>query len=307
MAAGTRHRAETLSDSFLLVLILFLIFILLVILISRIEIQIKMKSKIKTLPIVLTIAGSDSGGGAGVQADLKTFAALGVHGTSALTCVTAQNPRGITGIQAVRPEMVRAQIEAVFAELEPDAVKTGMLFSAEIIHVVAEFFASGKRPPLVVDPVMVATSGAVLLKPGAIRALKERLLPLAKLVTPNLDEAEILVGRKLRSLDDLREAAREIHARFGCPALVKGGHLSSGNDALDVLFDGRRITVLRARRVRGGSTHGTGCTCSAAIAAWLAKGETLSRAVGLAKRFITKAIAGSQKVAGYSVLNVLAR
>ena len=164
----------------------------------------------KQLPITLTIAGSDSGGGAGVQADLKTFAALGVHGTSAITCVTAQNPRAVTGIQAVRADLVRGQIEAVFAELRPAAVKTGMLFSADLIGVVVEFFARGARPPLIVDPVMVATSGAVLLKPAAIRVLKERLLPLATLVTPNLDEAEILVGRKLRSLDDLQKAAQEI-------------------------------------------------------------------------------------------------
>ena len=269
--------------------------------------KIKIRIKRGKIPIVLTIAGSDSGGGAGVQADLKTFAALGVHGTSAITCVTAQNPGRIAGIQAIRPEMVRAQIESVFAELKPAAVKTGMLFSAEIIRVVAEFFASGKRPPLIVDPVMVATSGAVLLKPGAIRVLKERLLPLAALVTPNLDEAEILVGRQLRSLDDLREAAREIHGRFGCAALVKGGHLRLGRDAVDVLFDGRRITVLRARRVRGVSTHGTGCTYSAAIAAWLAKGEKLLRSVGLSKRFITRAITSSQKVAGHSVLNISTR
>lgn len=255
------------------------------------------------LPVALTIAGSDSGGGAGVQADLKTFTALGVHGTSALTCVTAQNPRGVTGIQPIRAEMVRKQIEAVFAELRPAAVKTGMLFSTDIIRVVAEFFETGKRPPLVVDPVMVATSGAVLLKPSAIHALKTRLMPLATLVTPNLDETQILVGRKLSTLEDLLDAAAGIHERFGCAALVKGGHLKLGKDAVDVLFDGKRFTVLKARRVQGVSTHGTGCTYSAAITAFLARGEELSVAVQRAKQFITHAIARSYQAGRHPVLN----
>ena len=149
---------------------------------------------------------------------------------------------------------------------------------------------------------MVATSGAKLLKPSAIRSLQARLLPLAALITPNLDEAEILVGGKIRSLDDLRRAAREIHARYGCPALVKGGHLRLGTQAVDVLFDGRRCTVLRARRVRGVSTHGTGCTYSAAITAYLARGELLPRAAALAKRFITRAIRDSYRIAGHSAL-----
>jgi len=259
------------------------------------------------MPIALTIAGSDSGGGAGIQADLKTFAALGVHGTTAITCITAQNPRGVTGIQPIRADMVRKQIEAVFAELRPNAVKTGMLYSTEIIRVVAEFFEQGKRPELVVDPVMVATSGAVLLKPSAIRALKELLLPLATLVTPNLDEAQLLVGRKLRSLEDLLDAAQTIHEQFNCAALVKGGHLKLGDEAVDVLFDGSSFTVLKAHRVQGVSTHGTGCTYSAAIAAFLARGEKLARSVALAKPFITRAIAQSQRTARHSVLNPFAR
>jgi hydroxymethylpyrimidine/phosphomethylpyrimidine kinase len=266
-----------------------------------------MTSSLKRLPVALTIAGSDSGGGAGIQADLKTFAALGVHGTSALTCVTAQNPRGVTDLQPIRADLVRRQIEAVFAELKPDAVKTGMLFSMEIIRVVADFFAHGKRPPLVVDPVMVATSGAVLLKPSAIRVLQERLLPLAALVTPNLDEAGILVGRKLRSLNDLQDAAREIHARFGCAALVKGGHLRSVAGAVDVFFDGRALRLLRAQRVPGVATHGTGCTYSAAVTALLARGYQLSPAVALAKRYITRVIAQSQRAGGHPVLNFFPR
>ncbi len=260
----------------------------------------------KRKPVSLSIAGSDSGGGAGIQADLKTFTALGCHGATAITCITAQNPKAVTGIQPIRAAMVRKQIEAVFAELPPRAVKTGMLFSTDIINVVADFFAQPKRPPLVVDPVMVATSGAVLLKPAAIRALKSRLLPLATLVTPNLDEAQLLVGRKLRSLEDLLDAAEELHATFGCAALVKGGHLKLGHEAVDILFDGKRFTVLKARRVKGVSTHGTGCTYSAAIAAYLARGEKLDRAVALAKEFITRAIAKSSRVGRHFALNPLA-
>lgn len=262
-----------------------------------------MKRKIKRLPIALTIAGSDSGGGAGIQADLKTFATLGVHGTSAITCVTAQNPCGVTGIQAIKADMVRTQIEAVFAELHPDAVKTGMLFSTEIIRVVAEFFARGKRPPLVVDPVMVATSGAVLLKPSAIRALQEEFLPLATLVTPNLDETEILLGRKLRSRVELPGAAREIYERFGCAVLVKGGHLRDDAEAVDVFFDGQVVRQYSARRIPDVSTHGTGCTYSAAIAASLARGASLATAVASAKSFISRAIAASYRVRRHFALN----
>lgn len=257
----------------------------------------------KAAPVVLTIAGSDSGGGAGVQADLKTFTALGCHGTMAVTCITAQNPREVTGLQPIRAALVSQQIEAVFAELPPRAVKTGMLFSGEIINRVATFFAEKRRPQLVVDPVMVATSGAVLLQPSAIRALKQRLLPLAALVTPNVDEAQLLLGRKLRAFEDLLDAAFDLHAEHGCAALVKGGHLKLGDEAVDVLFDGRRFTVFKARRVRGVSTHGTGCTYSAAIAAQLAKGEKLVAAVETAKHFITRAIAHSYRAGRHPVLN----
>lgn len=261
---------------------------------------------LKSLPRIstaLTIAGSDSGGGAGIQADLKTFAALGVHGTSAITCITAQNPRRVLGIQPVRAGMVRLQLEAVFAELPPAAVKTGMLFSAEIIGVVTDFFARGRRPRLVVDPVMVATSGAVLLKPSAIRVLKERLLPLATLATPNLDEAQILVGAKLQSVEDLRGAAREIVRRFGCAALVKGGHLPDMCEAVDIFNDGRMELLLTAPFIRGVSTHGTGCTYSAAVAAYLARGLDTSEAVKAAKRFVTQAIAQAQAASKHAVLN----
>jgi hydroxymethylpyrimidine/phosphomethylpyrimidine kinase len=257
----------------------------------------------QTQPAALTIAGSDSGGGAGVQADLKTFAALGVHGTSALSCLTAQNPRGVRDLQPASPAIVRAQIEAVFDALPPRAVKTGMLYSPGIIRVVTAFFRRGRRPPLVVDPVMVATSGARLLPSPAARAALEKLLPLALLVTPNLDEAASLVGRRLRDVEDLRWAARELHRRHGCAALVKGGHLRGLREAADILYDGREEWLLSAPFVTGISTHGTGCTYSAAITAGLALGENLPTAVRHAKKFITQAIAQSTVVAGHAVLN----
>ncbi|MBI2929103.1 MAG: bifunctional hydroxymethylpyrimidine kinase/phosphomethylpyrimidine kinase [Verrucomicrobia bacterium] len=260
-------------------------------------------SKRAQLPIALTIAGSDSGGGAGIQADLKTFAALGVHGTSAITCVTAQNPKGVRGIQACRPQIVRDQIEAVFAELPPRAVKTGMLFSMAIIRTVADFFSRAPRPPLIIDPVVVATSGARLLQRAAIAALTKELLPLAVLVTPNLPEAEILLVERLWSVEDLRSAAREIHARYGCAALVKGGHLRGLKEAVDFFYDGHDELLLTAPFVRGVSTHGTGCTYSAAITGYLALGHALPAAVQLAKEHVTQAIAQSARAARHDVLD----
>ncbi|MBM3833162.1 MAG: bifunctional hydroxymethylpyrimidine kinase/phosphomethylpyrimidine kinase [Verrucomicrobia bacterium] len=258
--------------------------------------------KHKKLPVALTIAGSDSGGGAGIQADLKTFGALGVHGTCAITCVTAQNPKGVIGIQACQAAMVRQQIEAVFGELHPAAVKTGMLLSKEIIEMVIDFFGQKGRPPLIVDPVMVATSGACLLRQGAIKTLQDRLLPLATLVTPNLDETEIFTDIKIRAPEDLRTAARRLRSRYSCAVLVKGGHLQ-GDEAIDIFFDGRTELMLRAPFVRGISTHGTGCTYSAAITAYVARGFKLPRAVELAKVFVTEAIANSCTVNRHWVLN----
>lgn len=256
-----------------------------------------------SLPVALTIAGSDSGGGAGIQADLKTFAALDVHGTSVITCLTAQNPRAVLGIQAATPAMVQKQLDAVFAELKPAAVKTGMLFSTAIIRVVTAFFSSGKRPPLIVDPVMISTSGSRLLKPSAIKNIKTDLLPLATVVTPNLDEAALLVNRPLKSIEDLRSTAREIHESYGCAALVKGGHLQHEREAVDIFYDGHEELLLTAPFVRGVSTHGTGCTYSAAITGYLALGCSTSLAVQLAKNYITQAIAQSRRVGAHSVLN----
>lgn len=250
----------------------------------------------------LTIAGSDSGGGAGIQADLKTFLALGVHGTSAITCLTAQNPKAVIGVESASPKSVQQQIQAVFDELAPAAVKTGMLYSTEIISVVVEFFQSGERPPLVVDPVMVSTSGARLLKESAIEFLIERLLPLSALVTPNLDEAQLLVGGELKTVEDLRAAARFIYERCGCAVLVKGGHLRASREAADIFFDGETELLLGAPFVKGVSTHGTGCTYSAAITAHVAQGQTLVAAVTKAKDYITKAIVNSRRVGGHFTL-----
>jgi len=256
----------------------------------------------KSVPCALTIAGSDSGGGAGIQADLHTFAALGVHGTSALTCVTAQNPKGVSAVEPCRPATVREQIKAVFAEFKPGAVKTGMLYSDAIVREVTAFFQH-YHVPLVVDPVMVATSGACLLKPRAVRLLTGRLFPLATLVTPNLDEAQALLGEKIGSIEGLREAAQQVYARFGCAVLVKGGHLRGLREAVDIFFDGTTELMLSAPFVRGVETHGTGCTYSAAITAFMAKGFPLTKAVSQAKQFITDAIAKSRTVGAHSVLN----
>jgi hydroxymethylpyrimidine/phosphomethylpyrimidine kinase len=258
-------------------------------------------SKCKQLPVALTIAGSDSGGGAGIQADLKTFAALGVHGASAIACLTAQNPKRVLAVETCSPKMLRQQIEAVFEGLKPAAVKTGMLFSAENVSVVADFFKKEKCP-LVVDPIIISTSGAKLLEPETIVKLKEQLLPLATLVTPNLSEAEILFGEKIASVEQMREAARKIHSRFGCAALVKGGHLKNSKEAMDIFFDGKTEILLSAPFVKNIRTHGTGCTYSAAICAALALGHDLPRAVEIGKHFVTAAISRSCKIGKHFAL-----
>jgi hydroxymethylpyrimidine/phosphomethylpyrimidine kinase len=259
--------------------------------------------KRERLPIALTIAGSDSGGGAGLQADLKTFAALRVHGTSAITCLTAQNPKAVLAIEPATPAMVHRQLDALFAELPPAAAKTGLLHSEAIIRTVADFWKPHRKVPLVVDPVMVATSGALLLKPIARQAMENHLLPLAALVTPNLDEAEILARRKLRTIEDLRDAARIIHERFGIAALIKGGHLRRLPQAVDIFYDGKNELFLSAPFVKGVSTHGTGCTYSAAVAGYLAQGFSLPDAVAKAKQFISNAIGNAYRIGAYYGLN----
>jgi hydroxymethylpyrimidine/phosphomethylpyrimidine kinase len=252
--------------------------------------------------VALTIAGSDSGGGAGVQADLKTFAALGVHGTSAITCITAQNPKRVLAVEPCSIRIIRAQLAALASELPPAAAKTGMLFSVEIIRAVARWFREQKCS-LVVDPVMVATSGARLLEADAVKALGSELFPRATVITPNIPEAEALVGFSLREPEDMRKAARELHERFGCAVLVKGGHLQTASEAIDIFFDGSAELLLTASRIPGVKTHGTGCTYSAAITAFLARGEKLERAVQRAKAFVSDAIATSGRIHGHDVLN----
>ena len=236
----------------------------------------------------LTIAGSDSGGGAGIQADLKTFAALGVFGTSALTAITAQNTLGVTAVHEIPPEIVAAQIDAVLTDIGADAVKTGMISSSENIRVVAAKVREHGISTLVVDPVMVATSGDRLLREDAVDALRTDLLPLATVATPNLPEAAVLIGREVSSLEGMREAARAIVDLGVRSVIVKGGHLVG--DAVDVFYDGSTFTELPARRIATTSTHGTGCTLASAIAALLARGEPLDSAISNAKVYVTAAI-----------------
>lgn len=258
-----------------------------------------------TIPIALTIAGSDSGGGAGIQADLKTFQAFGTFGTSVIAALTAQNTLGVHGVQSVPPAFVRAQLDAVASDLRPAALKTGMLATADIIEAVAAGIRAHGLRPLVVDPVMVATSGDRLLDAGAERALMERLLPLAALVTPNLDEAAILVGARVTTVADMERAARVLVERGATAALVKGGHLQ-GDEVVDVLFDGAALAQWRRRRIAGHGGHGTGCTLSAAIAAGLAHGRTLHSAVEDALDFVHRAIAqGPSLGSGNGPLNHL--
>ncbi|HEY2945901.1 MAG TPA: bifunctional hydroxymethylpyrimidine kinase/phosphomethylpyrimidine kinase [Vicinamibacteria bacterium] len=241
--------------------------------------------------VALTIAGSDSGGGAGIQADLRTFAAHGLHGASAITAVTAQNTVAVVDYVALEPRMVVAQIDAVAADMTVAAVKTGMLANRPIVEAVAEAVARWRLPHLVVDPVMVAKSGDRLLDAAAEAAYRERLFPLAEVVTPNLAEAEALLGRPVRTVEAMARAARDLHAFGPRTVLVKGGHLDG--DPVDVLFDGRRTEELRARRIETRHTHGTGCTLSAAIAARLALGQEAIEAVRGAKAYLTEALRGA--------------
>jgi hydroxymethylpyrimidine kinase/phosphomethylpyrimidine kinase len=245
------------------------------------------------VPVALTIAGSDSGGGAGIQADLKTFAALGVHGTSALTAITAQNTIGVTDILELPIELVREQIAAVVDDIGVQAAKTGMLSSATVIKAVAEAVREHGLSLLVVDPVMVAKGGAKLLRDDAIDALREQLIPLAAVVTPNLPEAEVLLGRRIANIDERKQAARDLVALGASAAVVKGGH---AEDATDVYFDGSQLIELRAERMNTVNTHGSGCVFSAAITAWLARGADPLQATGEAKSFITQAIANSLEI-----------
>lgn len=241
------------------------------------------------IPRVLTIAGSDSGGGAGIQADLKTFTALGVYGMSAITAVTAQNTVGVMAIQEMPPDFVSLQIRAVVEDIGVDAVKTGMLGSAGIIDAVAQTLEELKLKPVIVDPVMRAKGGAPLLQKSAIKPLINRMLPLAEIVTPNRWEAEELSGRCVANLREAREAARAIHALGPRWVIIKGGHLET-DLSVDLLYDGQGFIELPAKRYAAKNTHGTGCTFASAIAANMAKGLGTLQAIQEAKVFVTEAI-----------------
>ena len=258
------------------------------------------------LPVGLSIAGSDSGGGAGIQADLKTFAALGVHGACAITAITAQNTVGVTDILELPVTMIRAQVRAVAEDLGVQAAKTGMLSSAAIIEAVAALIGEHRIPNLVVDPVMVAKGGARLLREDAVEALRSRLLPLAAILTPNLPEAEVLLGRKIATLAERRDAARDL-LRLGPRAVViKGGHAEG--ESIDIYWDGEHWEELEAERVATSNTHGSGCAFSAAIAAGLARGLEPLAAVREAKEFITGAIQCSIEVGrGHGPVNPMYR
>ena len=238
---------------------------------------------------VLTIAGSDSGGGAGIQADIKTMTMNGVFAMSAVTALTAQNTTGVQGIFDVPPEFLALQIDSVFSDLRPDAVKIGMVSSAALAETIAERLRFHRAENVVVDPVMVATSGARLIAEDAVAVLTARLFPLASLLTPNIPEAEVLWGRRIGTVSDMERAAAEIGEKFGNAVLLKGGHTL--NDANDLLFDGGALRWFRGRRIDNPNTHGTGCTLSSAIAANLAKGFSTAESVERAKDYISGALA----------------
>ena len=236
----------------------------------------------------LSIAGSDSCGGAGIQADIKTMTLNGVYAMSAITALTAQNTTGVRSIQDSSPEFLKDQIDAVFEDIFPDAVKIGMVSSAELIKVIVERLTFYKAKNIVVDPVMVATSGASLIRTEAVSALEKELIPIAYLVTPNIPEAEMLTGNKIATRDDMQKSAKQIAEAYGCNVLLKGGH--SVNDASDLLYSDGQAQWLEGKKINNPNTHGTGCTLSSAIASNLAKGYGLADSVKRAKKFISGAL-----------------
>jgi hydroxymethylpyrimidine/phosphomethylpyrimidine kinase len=244
-----------------------------------------------TVPVALTIAGSDCSAGAGIQADLKTFTALGVYGLTAVTCVVAEIPGKVSRIEAVTPRIVRDQIEVLLRNFQVGAIKTGLLCSGQIVSAVVKALRDNRRGiPLVIDPVMIATSGNRLLEAAAINAYKNELFPLATLITPNLDEAGLLLRTTIKGRRQMEKAAKALASRFRSSILLKGGHLQ-GDKAIDLLFHNGRLTEFLAPFVRDVATHGTGCTYSAAITAGLACGLSLEEAIERAKRFVTRSIA----------------
>lgn len=245
----------------------------------------------------LTIAGSDSGGGAGIQADLKTFHQLHVFGMSAITAVTAQNTLGVQGVYPLPIEAIEKQMDSVAVDLPPDAVKTGMLFSNEIIELVAHKMKQYKWTRVVVDPVMIAKGGAPLLKQEAVEALQRHLLPLAYVLTPNIPEAEVLTNMRIETVEERKEAAKKLHDMGVRHVVMKGGH-GEGNELVDILYDGEQFYEWKSKRIDTKHTHGTGCTFAAAITAQLAKGKTIYEAVDVAKRFIHAAIEKTLHIGG---------
>ena len=245
-------------------------------------------SNINPLPVAMTVAGSDSGGSAGIQADLLTFSSLKVFGTSAITCLTAQNPDGVTAVEAMNPAFVLEQINQVKMYFSISGLKTGMLFDVDIIMAVAGFLQEHRKIAAVVDPVMVATSGAELLRPDAVQAIKDKLLPLATVITPNLDEVRVLLGKRPSDRKSMLQAAEDLVSDYRCATLVKGGHLE-GEEIVDILYetDGT-VTEINCKRLKEINTHGSGCTLSAAIAAELAKGKQLKQAVEAAHAYLQR-------------------
>jgi hydroxymethylpyrimidine kinase/phosphomethylpyrimidine kinase len=250
-----------------------------------------------TPPTVLTIAGSDPSGGAGIQADLKTFSALGAYGMAVVTALTAQNTQTVAGVHEAPAEFVALQIDTLFADITPDAVKTGMLANVAIIEVVAAKAKEHSFRNLVVDTVMVAKSGDRLLRADAVQAMREKLVPLAHVLTPNIPEADDILGRRLQSDEEIRAAARNLHALGAANVVMKGGHLA-GDTVTDVLFDGEAFHEFSGPRVPTMSTHGTGCTFASAIAAYLARGESVPDAVGHAKEYLTEALRRAYPLGG---------
>ncbi|MCM3785647.1 bifunctional hydroxymethylpyrimidine kinase/phosphomethylpyrimidine kinase [Neobacillus mesonae] len=251
-----------------------------------------------TVPKALTIAGSDSGGGAGIQADLKTFQELDVFGMSAITAVTAQNTLGVQGVHPMPVDFVAQQIESVFADLRPNTVKTGMLFSSEIIEEVARQATRHRVEKLVIDPVMIAKGGAALLRSEAVTALMKELLPLALVVTPNIPEAETMTGSSIRTFEDRKEAAKRIQDHGAAYVIIKGGHDSSSETVTDILYDGTFFTEFPGQRVRTVHSHGTGCTFSAALTAELAKGAEVFMAASKARDFVQAALTDTLGIGG---------
>ena len=237
---------------------------------------------------VLTIAGSDCSGGAGIQADLKTMLANGVYGMSSITALTAQNTTGVSAIMNVTPEFLGQQLDSIFTDIFPDAVKIGMVSDKELIRMIAAKLRQYQPKNIVIDPVMVATSGARLIAEDAVAVLKQELFPLADVLTPNIPEAEVLLGSSIETAEDMEKAAEEIGRQYACAVLCKGGH--SINDANDLLYSSNQATWFAGKRIANPNTHGTGCTLSSAIASNLAKGHTMAEAVKLAKEYISGAL-----------------